>query len=315
MGEALIDLKPDAVAEGDAARPGQRRLIALPGGSPANTAVALARLGTRARLAARLSNDPFGRMLREHLNANGVDLTYSVSAVQPASLALAALDEQGRAVYSFYLTGTADWQWSVGELPAELPEDVVAVHTGSLALALPPGSAALIDLLRRQRGRRTISIDPNVRPGVVGDRALYSGRVEEWVTLADLVKVSEDDLRWLYPDTDVVTVARRWAASGPAVVVVTMGADGALAVAAGEQVRRPAVPIAVVDTVGAGDSFTAALLDWLARRDLLGAGKLARVSEADLAAALDFAALVAAITCSRSGADPPRRSELEAPIR
>lgn len=313
-GEALIDLVPEP---GDGGPGGPARFTAHPGGSPANTAVGLARLGTRTAFAGRLAREGFGPILREHLAGNGVDLRYAVDAPELASLAVVSLDERGRAEYVFYVEGTADWQWSAAELPAALPDDVTAVHAGSIALGKSPGADVLTDLLRRERGRRTVSVDPNVRPSLVGDRSAYLDRVRDWLTIADLVKVSDDDLAWLYPDIGWEQAARYWQAAGPSVVVVTRGANGSSAFLAGagpdpEPVVRPGRQVDVVDTVGAGDSFSSGLLDWLDRHDRLGPGGLAALTPGEAGAALDFAATVAAVTCSRAGADPPRRDELPA---
>lgn len=311
-GEALFDLE---ALPGRRDRPAEpTRFEAHPGGGPANTAVAVARLGTEVALCGRLSGDAFGRILRSNLARNGVDLRYAVAAEEPSSLAVVTVDEQGLADYAFHVTGTADWMWTPEELPRELPGSVVALHAGSLALALPPGRDVLAGLLRREMDHRTISIDPNVRPRLVGGREQYRRRVQDWVGIADLVRASDEDLGWIYPGASPVEMARRWAAEGPAMVVLTLDRDGSVAFVAGEEVRAPAVPVRVVDTVGAGDSYTAGLLDWLARSGRLGPGALAAVRPAEACEALGFAARVAAITCTRAGADPPWRAELsEAP--
>jgi fructokinase len=300
-GEALIDL----VDEGG----GQFR--AYPGGSPANVAVGLARLEIHAALLGRVAHDAFGRLLRTHLERSGVDLAYAVAASEPTTLAVVSLDERGVATYDFYVQGTADWQWQPAEIPDPLPADTVALHTGSLALAVPPGAAVLTDLLRREHehGQVTICFDPNVRPTFEADREAAVRRVEEQVSLADLVKVSEDDLAWLLPDEKPADVAARWREAGPAVVVVTLGPDGVLAVGpGGGVVTRPAVSVRLVDTVGAGDAFTAGLLAGLERASLLGGENrdaLGAVDDNTLDELLDGAALVAALTCARRGADPP----------
>jgi fructokinase len=300
-GEALIDL----VDEGG----GQFR--AHPGGSPANVAVGLARLGIQATLLARVSGDAFGRLLRAHLDRGGVDLSQVVAATEPTTLAVVSLDERGVATYDFYVEGTADWQWQASEIPDPLPAGAVALHTGSLALAVPPGAATITDLMRREheRGQVTVSLDPNIRPTFETDRAAAVRRVEEQVSLSDVVKVSEEDLGWLYPGEDPAEIARRWRDTGPAVVVATLGAEGALAVGPkGNAVGRPAVPVRLVDTVGAGDAFTAGLLAGLSRAGLLGGANkaaLAALDDAGLTELLDDAVLVAALTCARRGADPP----------
>jgi fructokinase len=300
-GEALIDL----VDEGD----GQFR--AHPGGSPANVAVGLARLSIEATLLARVSHDAFGRLLRSHLDRGGVDLSHVVAASEPTTLAVVSLDERGVATYDFYVIGTADWQWQPSEIPDPLPAGTVALHTGSLALAVPPGAEVITGLLRREheRGQVTISLDPNIRPTFEKNREDAVRRVENQVSLADVVKVSEEDLAWLFPGEEPAAVAQRWRDLGPAIVAVTLGADGVLAVGPEEKVvSRPAVSVRLVDTVGAGDAFTAGLLAGLSRAGLLGGDNravLGSVDDAMLADLLDGAALVAALTCAKRGADPP----------
>jgi fructokinase len=303
VGEALVDLAAD---EDD-----PTRFTAHPGGSPANVAVTLARLGTPVRFVGRLARDGFGRLLRDHLSANGVDVSLCVEAAEPAGLAVVTMDAVGRTEYAFHVTGAADWQWNTAELPHGLGADTLAIHTGSLALALPPGGPAIaVWLAEQRRARRVISIDPNVRPAVLGDPRAYRPRLESWVARSDIVKASVEDLAWIYPGEDPDGVALRWSARGPALVVITHGADGVDAVVEGHIVRRPACPATVADTVGAGDAVSGALLDWLARRDRLSRSALAAITPSEVAAALDFAAEVASVTVSRPGADPPRRDEL-----
>jgi fructokinase len=302
LGEAVVDL----VAEGE------RRFVAHPGGSPLNVAVGLGRLGRPVTLAARLSGDTFGGMFRAHLAAAGVDDRHLVAATEPSTLAVATVDEQGVAAYDFWTTGTADWQWTDAELAAVVGDDTVALHTGSVVLELEPGASRVRALLRRVKGRTTISYDPNVRLAKQGPVEAGRAAVEEVVGLADVVKVSSEDLDWLYPGADPVEVAGRWAGAGPRLVVVTLGGDGAVAVTpGGAPVRRAAPPVTVVDTVGAGDAFSSGLLDALAERDALGPGG-DRLAGLDLAAVVDHACLVAALTCAKAGANPPTRAELDA---
>ncbi len=314
VGEALVDVTVEPGPSVDSLR-----LVAHPGGSPANVAVGLARLAVPTAFAGRFSTSGFGPWLRAHLQANGVDTDTSVFAPEDASLAVVILDEAGVASYTFYVEGTSDWQWREWELPCLPLPDVAAVHTGSLAAALEPGRAALEKWLRalRASGHTFISFDPNVRPTLIEDLPLHRERSAGLVALADLVKVSDQDLHELYPKEDPITVASGWAASGPQAIVVTHGPDGATAVwlplegktnEAVQVVHRPAAPTAVLDTVGAGDAFMAGLLAWLVERDALGA--IATFDAADMTAWLDFANRVAALTCARSGADPPRRAEL-----
>lgn len=313
----MPELPPVAVA-GEAVTdfvPGEQDGLfrAAPGGSPANVAVGLSRLDVPVRLLARLSPDLLGRRLRAHLEGNGVDLSFSVPATEPSSLAIVALGEDGSAQYDFRLDGTADWQWTDEELAGAL-DGVAALVLGSLAVLVPPGCDALRRLADRARGRATIVYDPNLRPAVTGLGPEVRTAVEDLAALADVVKVSEEDLAALHPQRDVADVARKWLDRGPALVVVTRGAAGALAVGRScGLVERAGRQVAVVDTVGAGDAFQAALVAGLAERSLLGAGSAAQLRAlpaAALEAVVDRAVAAAALTCARQGADPPTRAAL-----
>ena len=291
-GEAIVDLVPS----------GPTTYEMTPGGSPANTAVAIARLDVPVTMLARLSDDDIGRLLRDHLAHNGVDLSHAVAATEPSALAVVARDADGSASYRFLLDGAPDWQWTDGEL-GPLPEPDVALHTGSIALAT---SAAVERFLERSRDSCTISIDPNLRPSTLEHAR---NALPHWLQLADIVKASTDDIALLHPGQDAVQVVERWSDLGPAVVVVTAGADGAYAAVAGEVLHVAAEPVQVVDTIGAGDTFSAGLLVGLHRAGLLG-GRLSGLTADDLRPALDLALRAAARTCSRAGADPPRADEL-----
>ncbi|MFI0084756.1 carbohydrate kinase [Streptomyces bobili] len=283
-------------------------LRVLPGGGPANTAVALARLGTRARFLARLSGDVFGRLFRAHLEASGVDLADAVPAAEPSTLAVAELDAAGQAAFSFHAQNTADWQWTSGELARADLSETVCVHTGSLALVREPGGVVLEEFLATAAPRATISIDPNVRPLLVRPD-VYRARLARWCALADILRLSEDDLALLLPGTPPEQACDLWHAAGVRLVVITLGAGGALASLDGERLLVPAVATRVVDTVGAGDSFTAGLLHHLGARGLLG-GRLTDLGLDEVAQACRFATRVAALTCSVAGPNPPWRDQL-----
>jgi fructokinase len=302
VGEALVDL---------VGQRGGRTLAAHPGGSPANVALGLARLGIPVTLKTRIGRDALGEMVLAHLEASGVRVDGGPDDGASTSLAIATLFA-GIATYDFRI------DWDVEDL-APLPIETRCLHTGSLATALAPGNASVLDLVEREheRGRVTVSYDPNVRPALLGDAARARPDVERLVALSDVVKVSNEDIRWLYPDRPDEEIAQGWLALGPALVVVTRGDEGVYAVAEGAEVRRPAVPVDLVDTVGAGDSFASGLLDGLNRADLIGGARrdaLASIDEATLASVADAAALIAAITCSRPGADPPTRNEVDAAV-
>jgi fructokinase len=303
IGEALIDLATPA-KDGSA--------VARPGGSPMNVAVGLARLGERTGFAGRLSTDPFGTILRRHLERSGVDVRHVVTAAEPSTIALVQLAD-GHATYEYALG--ADFQWSASEL-AFLPGGALAVHFGSLASWLPPGDAAIAAAVStlRSSGSVLISYDPNVRPALLPDRVSARQQIEQSVALAHVVRASLDDVHWLYgPQADVDVVADRWLAFGARLVVITMGAHGATAWASGRPpVSRPGFQTAVTDTVGAGDAFTSGLLDALALRGLLVPGRLGALEDrAKLAGVLDEASRIAAITCSRPGANPPSRADAD----
>lgn len=305
VGEALMDLVP-AGTDG--------LFQASPGGSPANVAVGLARLEVPVHLAARLSDDLFGRQLRTYLSASGVDLSFAVRAREPTSLAIVSVDAQGGPDYDFRVQSTADWQWTDGELAAVPDESVCALHTGSLAATLAPGASALERLVERARLTATVSYDPNIRPLLMGRAETVRPQIEKLVALSDVVKVSAEDLTWLAPGHAPAEVAADWLTRGPAIVAVTLGPSGAVAMGCeAGTVWRPGRAVAVADTVGAGDAFVSALLAALYERDLLGAQRcerLRRINSTVLADVVDQAILASAITCTRRGADPPTRVEL-----
>jgi fructokinase len=308
-GEALVDLVPAPVGD---------YFEIAPGGSPANVALGLARLGVPARLLARIADDMLGRRIREHLTHNGVQLDHAVRAQEQTSLAMVSLDADGSPAYDFRINGTADWQWTPAEVAGALEPGpsgpVVALHSGSLALTTPPGDGVLRDLLVRASETVTISYDPNCRPMLMGHPQAVLEGVHSLLGVADVVKVSSEDLRWLVPGMTPEQVVDDWLSRGPRLVAVTLGAEGVLAgTSSGLQVRRPGVSVKVIDTVGAGDTFSAALLAGLHDAGLLGAEKreaLGALDYSTLDEVLHDAILAAAICCSRRGADPPTRGDL-----
>ncbi len=304
IGEALIDL----VESGD-----DDPRLARPGGSPYNVAVGLARLGRPACFVGRLSHDPLGTVLRNHALRSGVDLSLCVEAYEPSTVALVELAPDGGAQYRFGVDGTADFRWTDAEL-AGVPDDVGAVHFGSLASWLAPGDAAIARRVASLRaGGCAVTYDPNVRPHLQPDAAAARRQVERAVPLAHLVKTSAEDVGYLYPDQTVQDVVAGWLARGAQVVVVTRGGEGvcAFSTSAGT-ITRPPREVDVVDTVGAGDAFMSGLLDGLALRGLLTPAGVAEADDTSLGVVLEHAATVAAITCARAGANPPWRAELDA---
>lgn len=303
IGEALVDLLPDGA---------RGKYRATPGGSPFNVAVGLARLGTRTSLMARFADDRYGRLLRGAAADEGIDLRAAPRAAERATVATASVDSAAQATYDFDMDGTADWQWTTAELH-RLHRDTAVLHFGSIASWTPPGGAriaALVGELRASHGV-LVSYDPNIRPAALGARGRGVELVEDSVRLAHVVKASREDVEWLYPDLAVDAAAARWSGLGANLVIVTDGAEGATAYRQmGTPLRRPGRPVAVVDTIGAGDAFTAGLLSGLVRRHVHRDRTLQGLSEGTLADVIDGAVLVAAITCEREGADPPRLDEL-----
>jgi fructokinase len=286
-------------------------LDARVGGSPLNVAVALSRLGQPTGFLAKVSTDPFGKRLLAFLESEKIDTDLIVRTSAPTTLAIVALDDKGVPTYSFYTSGTADRSLEIAELPKRLPDAVRVVHIGSYTTALEPTASSLEALVTRERARRFISYDPNIRPSIVPDPELWRRRVAALTAQAHLVKASVEDIHFLYPGASVDNVLAEWLARGAGIAIATMGEVGAMAVTRhGVAARVGARAVKVIDTVGAGDTFQAALLTWLAEHGRLSPDGLATLSADDLNALLTFAARAAAITCSRRGADMPRRNEL-----
>lgn len=300
-GEALIDLMP--------VPGGEHHFDARPGGAPCNVAVGLARLGKSTCFLGRIGTDPFGRLLRQHLAHAGVDLSMAVPASEPTTLAVAALDGHGKAEYSFYADGTADWQWAEPDVPHVLPDGARALYAGGLALRLPPGASVLEGLMRRTRrqGKVLTFFDPNVRTGFEFTAAAERARVERQLEFAHVVKASEDDIALLYPGREYREIAAAWQRMTSGIVIVTLGADGVYALAAGGvEMTVAAVPTDVVDTVGAGDAFASALLDGLVDEvpdDTDPAAGLQRMDIGVTRRLLERACVSAAFTCGRAGAE------------
>jgi fructokinase len=307
IGEALIDLVDPGNGNACAAHPG---------GSPLNVAIGLARLGQPVAFVGRFSRDPFGTVLRNHAARSGVDLTLAVEGAEPSTIALLDIKD-GIARYQFSVDGTVDFQWSDSEL-AHLPPSIGWVHFGSLASWLPPGDEVIARRIEELRatGDVVVSYDPNVRPNLQPDAAIARDQAEQSLRHAHVVKASLEDLQWLYPGEAVAKVAQRWLTAGPQIVIVTRGGDGAVAFTADAGVvERPVYPAPAIDTVGAGDAFTSGLLDAVARRALTSVARLSDLHRPEtLAAVIDDAALVAGLTTTRPGADPPRRAEVEAEV-
>jgi fructokinase len=299
VGEALIDV----VSRPDGTR------AQHPGGSPANVALGLGRLDRNVDLLTWLGHDTDGDLVRRHLGGSGVHVLEGNRSALRTSLATAHIGADGGASYEF------DLEWDLPETWDEDPGEPLVVHTGSIATVLQPGGAAVAKILARRRSASTITYDPNLRPVLMGSPAHALPVVDALVRLADVVKVSDEDLAWLHPGVAPAEIAEEWSRSGPSLVVVTHGGEGAFAsTSAGARLSVAAPKVQVADTVGAGDSFMGGLIDGLWTAGLLGADRrqaLADVDAATVQHVLERCARIAAITVSRAGANPPRSSELD----
>jgi len=305
-GEALIDFMPLPVDGAPAYRP-------FPGGSPFNVAIGLGRLGAPAGFLSRISTDFFGDLLLRTLGENGVDTRYVKRAGDPTMLAFVSHPSDGEPQYAFFANGAADRGITEHDLPAAFGDDVTCLHLGlgAISTQAEPAATTFEALLKREAKRRVLVLDPNVRPNLIKDRVTARARLESWVSLCDIVKVSRADFEWLYPDRSIEDSAAAWRDLGPKLVVMTLGADGAMALLNGSKIAVPGRKIGVVDTVGAGDSFHAALLAGLNAHGLLTRDRLSKLDVGVLKILLDRAVAAAAITCSRAGANPPTQRELE----
>ncbi|MEB4211895.1 carbohydrate kinase [Mycobacterium sp. 94-17] len=292
IGESLID-----VVEGDE----------HVGGSPLNVAVGLGRLGRAVDFLTSIADDSYGRRIVDYVEAAGVQLVSESRTAQRTATARSTIAKDGSAEYVFDL----DWRLS-GTPPVAPP---LFVHTGSIAAVQDPGCLAVAALIDAYRVSATVTFDPNVRPSLIADRALAVERIEHLVERSDIVKVSEEDLRWIDPAHPPEHIAQTWLRLGPAVVAVTMADRGAVGFCAAGVARVPTRAVSVIDTVGAGDAFMAGLLDALWESGSLGGDRRAALHGINvdaLTSALDAASLTAALTVARPGADLPDRAALDA---
>ena len=297
-GEALIDM---VISGNGSSSPS-------PGGGPFNTARALARLKVPTAFLGHFSNDEYGRLLADRLMADGADLRFATFGSEPTTVAVARVGADGLAEYEFTIGGTSAPNLTREMIPAQLPAEVNALHVGTLGLAIQPIASTLIELIRREHHRRLIMLDPNVRPALQADPH-YRERLSWFVSQSTVVKASAEDLSWLYPGLDYVPAARNILKAGVSLVLVTLGATGAYGATRQGEAEVPAVPVEVVDTIGAGDAFGAAALAWLSDHGSLQPDL--GLTPNHLESLLQFSCLAAALTCSRSGAEPPWRSEMQ----
>ena len=292
-GEVLIDLIPDGT---------ERKAVV--GGGPANTAKALAKLGIDAQFIDGISTDKYGQMALKQLHKDGVLLDFVKFSDKPTCLAIVSLNEAGGASYEFVIEGTATFDFSATWLPDPVTNKPSLLHIGTLVTAIEPAASVLFDWAKQVAIVSPIVFDPNIRPAVMSDRAEYVKQVERWVTISSAVKVSDDDIYWLYPGIELDLVANKWLAMGPELVVVTFGDKGLTGYRKDEKVAVDAKKVVVADTVGAGDTVGAILFEAIIED---GLDKLTGMR---LSVMLDRAAKAAAITVSRTGALPPSKDEI-----
>jgi len=306
-GEALFDFFSENDAQGPAA---QVNFKAIAGGSPFNVAVGLRRLGVESALFAGLSTDFLGRRLRQVLLDEGVNDRYLLDIDAPTTLAMVAVGANGSPHYSFRGEGCADRQLSLEHLPILGPE-VRGLHVGSFCLVVQPIADTLLALVKRESGRRLISLDPNVRLNPQPDIALWRSRIATLVEYADLIKVSDEDLSLLYPELDPKAVIEGWLQHRCQLVFLTRGGQGATVFSRQYgSWSLPARPVEIADTVGAGDTFQAALITWLTEQELDSVEGLHTLTREQINAMLDFAMGAAALTCGKTGPDLPYRRQL-----
>ena len=293
-GEVLIDLIPKGAA--------QKPIV---GGGPANTAKALARLGIDTQFIAGISSDQYGQMAKIELVSAGVNLDYVKYSNKPTCLAIVSLSESGSASYEFVIDNTATFAFTSECLPNPQTVRPSLLHIGTLATVIEPGASALFDWAQSVLKVAPIVFDPNIRPAVIGNRKQYLAQVERWVGISSIVKVSDEDIRWLYPSLEIDQVINDWITNGPSLVVVTYGDKGLTGYRKGEIVSVDSLKVKVVDTVGAGDTVGAVLVEAIVKHGLDS------LMGARLETILKRAAKAAAITVSRVGANPPTSEELE----
>ncbi len=288
-GEVLIDILPTGP---------------VVGGGPANTAKALARLGYDVDFIDGISSDAYGVSARKELSRDGVGLALSMASDKPTCTATVTLDSKGSASYEFLIDGTATFDFNKAWLPDPERLKPSVLHIGTLVTIIEPGASVLFDWAVKVGEFAPIVFDPNIRPSVMGDREKYAVAVEKWVGISSVVKVSDDDIKWLYPEESLDVVAHRWIAAGVNCVVITRGAHGLIGFTANGMEEVDGVKVEVVDTVGAGDTVGAIVVEGIIQHSVHGlVGHV-------LNAVLHKAAIAAAITCSRAGAAPPRTHEL-----
>ncbi|WP_434721763.1 carbohydrate kinase family protein [Mesorhizobium sp. RIZ17] len=302
-GEALIDMLPRTTTEGEAA------FAPYVGGAVFNSAIALGRLGAPAGFFSGLSSDLFGGQFREALGASKVSSTYAHTSPRPTTLAFVRLTN-GQATYTFYDENTAGRMLTVEDLP-KLGAEIEAMLFGAISLISEPAGSAYEEFMRREHESRVMMLDPNIRPNFIPDKAKHLRRIREMMAMADIVKLSDEDLKWFDEAGSHEEVVRNWLDRGPKLIVVTHGSEGAVGYSRSHKVTVMPRKVKVVDTVGAGDTFNAGILASLHEQGLLTKAAIGDLPEEAIRKALELGAKAAAVTVSRAGANPPWRNEID----
>ena len=301
-GEALIDMLPRDTTLGE------KGFAPYAGGAIFNTAIALGRLGIPAGFFTGIADDMMGEILRETLAASKVDYSYCAITPRPSTIAFVKL-VNGQATYAFYDEGTAGRMITEADLPT-LGDDCEALHFGAISLIPDPCGATYEALMKREHQSRVISLDPNIRPGFIKDKASHMARLNRMVAMSDILKFSDEDLEWFGISGNHDELAAHWLGQGAKLVVITKGAEGATGYTKSLKVSVPSERVTVVDTVGAGDTFDAGILASLKMNNLLTKAQVASLNEKALQDALALGAKAAAVTVSRAGANPPWAKEI-----
>ena len=301
-GEALIDMLPRMTVQGEAA------FAPYVGGAVFNSAIALGRLGAPAGFFSGLSSDLFGGQFREALGASKVSSTYAHTSPRPTTLAFVRLTN-GQATYTFYDENTAGRMLTIEDLP-KLGSEIEAMLFGAISLISEPAGSAYEEFMRREHDNRVMMLDPNIRPNFIPDKAKHLRRIREMMAMADIVKLSDEDLDWFDEAGSHEDVIRNWLDRGPKLIVVTHGAEGAIGYSREHKVTVVPRKVEVVDTVGAGDTFNAGILASLHEQGLLTKAAIGDLSQEAIRKALELGAKAAAVTVSRAGANPPWRHEI-----
>lgn len=306
-GEALIDFVPTS---------NQEAFQPYPGGSILNIAVGLGRMEVPVGFLSRLSTDFFGDLLAKHLIINHVNLRFCPRIDGQTTLAFVSInhhDKQQEPEYAFYANGTVDRELKKEDLPPNLDKRITVLHFGSISLVLEPGASTFESLMQREKDQRIITLDPNVRPIVIKDWDAYRNRFKRWLNYIDILRLSQVDLELLYPNEDINQLIPGWYSKGIKLIILTRGPLGSIAyLPNGNSISVPAYPVDILDTIGAGDSFFAGILTFLYEKGYLSSKTaINALPIEDLTACLEFASIAAAINCSRQGANPAYRWEIE----